>query len=452
MLKNTDLVARDDHEICETVVHDASAEVADPLGALFSELRQLGFEPQMHYCGKQVTTAGVPYLLPVTRTLNSTFESGGLLKSLSDLVRREIPLTLALTDLGGGDAALQSMQNFCEMLRFGLSGLGLSADGIGLCLHSHQMPLQAFSVITNSVLGQGPRYVFLDSLQMTRHCNPTVQDETEANWFFLWRQRKSPTPVLPAYGGMVRSACPLFSEEVAASVLPVTGVQVPANTAWLPIEIPLPSFTDSRGHIDWRRLVLSLSEAVIIADQVHDHLAWSCPPQYADAQLHRRLAFSLTGLGDLVLRRAWCPAKLDSLNWLSEIVMRIRRELYAASAKLAQKSGVPPAFARADPSIGLSAGPQRDIWRSRWRSAVQEAAVRHRNMLVLSPYAVLPAAPDCRPEFTDLLPVIRHADAWSFAFGADLSGWNIVEYERFHRRAWAVIQGHNARPVVAAGV
>jgi hypothetical protein len=73
-------------------------------------------------------------------------------------------------------------------------------------------------------------------------------------------------------------------------------------------------------------------------------------------------------------------------------------------------------------------------------------------MLVLSPYSILPAAPDCQPEFTDLLPVIGHADAWSFASGADLSGWSIAEYQRFHRRAWAVIQGHNARSVVAAGV
>lgn len=452
MLENAGLVVRDDHEIREIGISGTSAEATDCLDALFGELRQLGFKPQTHYCGKQVATAGIPYLLPVMRTLCSTFESGGLLKSLSDLVRREIPLTLALTDLGGGDTALQSMQRFCELLQFGLTGYGLSARGIGLCLHSHQMPLQAFSVIANSVLGKGPRFVFLDSLQMTRHCNPTVQNETDANWLFLWRERKSPAPVLPAYGGIVRSACPLLSEEVAASVLPVAGIQVPANTAWLPIEIPLTNFTDSLGQIEWRRLVSALTRAVQIAEQVHDHLAWSCPPQHADAQLHRRLAFTLTGLGDFVLRRAWCPAKLDSLNWLSDIVLRIRRELYAASALLAQKSGALPAFVRADPSIGLSAGAQRDIWRSRWRSAVRESAVRHRNMLVLSPYSVLPGAPDCKPEFTDLLPVIRHADAWSFACGADLSDWSIIEYQRFHRRAWAVIQGHNSRPVVAAGV
>jgi hypothetical protein len=287
---------------------------------------------------------------------------------------------------------------------------------------------------------------------MSRHCYPTVQDETDANWFFLWRQRKSPAPVLPAYGGIVRSACPLLSEEVAASVLPVAGVQVPPNTAWLPIEIPLTNFTDSLGRIEWRRLVPALNQAVQIAEQLHDQLHWSCPPQHADAQLHRRMAFTLTGLGDLVLRRAWCPSNIDSLNWLNEIVMRIRRELYAASALLAQKTGALPAFMRADPSIGLSAGPQRDVWRNRWRSAVRESAVRHRNMLVLSPYSVLPGAPDCKPEFTDLLPVIRHADAWSFACDTDLSEWNISEYQRFHRRAWAVIQSHNARPVVAAGV
>jgi len=449
MLENAGQVIPEHHEF---KVQGALPEAPEPCDALFCALRQLGFEPQTNYRGEQIATAGVPYLLPVMRVLNSPSESGGLLQALADLVRQKVPLTLALTDLGGGELALQSMQDLCESLGSGLSERGLSTEGIGLCLHSHQMPLQAFSVIANSVLGSGPRYVFLDSLQMTRHCNATVQAETDANWLFLWRQRASPAAVLPAYGGMVRSACPLLAEEVAASVLPVAGVQVPANTAWLPIEIPLTNFTNSVGDIEWRQLVLALTEAVQIAEQVHDLLVWSCPPQHADAHLHRRLAFSLTGLGDVVLRRTWCPADIDSLNWLSGVVMRVRRELYAASAKSAQKSGALPAFARADPSIGLSAGPQRDMWRSRWRSAVQEAAVRHRNMLVLSPYSVLPREPDCKPEFTDLLPVIRHADAWSFASPAGFPGWNIAEYQRFHRRAWAIIQRHNARPVVAAGV
>ena len=449
MLEDAGPVTRDR---LEYRAHGAAAEEAGSLDALFRGLRQLGFAPQTQYCGKQVTNTGVPYLLPVMRTLRATSEAGKLLQSVSGLVRQEIPLTLALTDLGGGTAALQSMQDFCELLQLGLSQRGLSAKGIGLCLHSHQMPLQAFSLIANSVLGEGPRYVFLDSLQMTRHCNPVVQEETDANWLFLWRQRKSRSALLPAYGGLVRSACPLFSEEVAASVLPVSGVQVPANSAWLPIEISLGNFTDSAGNIEWQQLVPALAEAVYISEQVHSHLVWSCPPQHADAQLHRRLAFSLTGLGDLVLRRAWCPTDIDSLNWLSAVVRRIRRELYAASSLQAKKSGALPAFARADPSIGLSAGRQRDIWRSRWRSAVRESAVRHRNMLVLSPYSVLPSESDCKPEFIDLLPVIRHADAWSFACAADLSQWNIAEYQRFHRRAWAVIQGHNAPPVVAAGV
>jgi len=170
MLQNVGLVIRDHDEIA---VDGTSPEAADPCAALFHALRQLGFEPQTHYCGNQITTAGIPYLLPVMRVLSSPSDSGRLLRALSDLVRQQVPLTLALTDLGSGDIALQSMQNLCESLRSGLSGYGLSAEGIGLCLHSHQMPLQAFSVIANSVLGNGPRYVFLDSLQMTRHCNPT---------------------------------------------------------------------------------------------------------------------------------------------------------------------------------------------------------------------------------------------------------------------------------------
>ena len=73
-------------------------------------------------------------------------------------------------------------------------------------------------------------------------------------------------------------------------------------------------------------------------------------------------------------------------------------------------------------------------------------------MLVLSPYSVLPSTGTCSAAYTDLLPAIAYADAWSFADVPDFRGWNLNDYKVFHRRAWALIQGRHTGSLVAAGV
>ena len=148
MLENAGQVIRDYQDIRE---HGAASGKTELCDVLFDRLRQLGFEPLTRYCGNVVGAAGIPYRLPVMRVLRSPSESVRLLQALCDLLRQDTPLTLALTDLGSEDIALHSLQAFCESLRSGLSRNGLSAEGIGLCLHSHQVPLQAYSVIANSV-------------------------------------------------------------------------------------------------------------------------------------------------------------------------------------------------------------------------------------------------------------------------------------------------------------
>jgi hypothetical protein len=70
----------------------------------------------------------------------------------------------------------------------------------------------------------------------------------------------------------------------------------------------------------------------------------------------------------------------------------------------------------------------------------------------MSPYAVLPEGGDVEAGFTDLLPVLAHADAYAFAGQPPLSGWNIKAFRNFHSRAWAIMQRRNARSLIAAGV
>ena len=77
--------------------------------------------------------------------------------------------------------------------------------------------------------------------------------------------------------------------------------------------------------------------------------------------------------------------------------------------------------------------------------------MRHRNMLIISPYSVLPTT-TCSAGYMDLLPVLAYADAWSFADVPEFLDWNLDQYKAFHRRAWAVIQVRKTDTPVAARV
>lgn len=399
---------------------------------------------------------GVPLLVPVDEVLGGGFAARQFMLTLQRLMQESARVALSLSRLRGSGGskhcATQSLQRFCEQVRAALAPAGFAPSRLSLCVHSHQLPLQAFLLISRSVLGNGPRYVYLDGIQMRRQGNAAVQAVSEQNWRFLWRQRQASDRVLPLYGGLVRSACPLLSDEVATAFLPGTATVVPADSAWLTLELPLCRFMQSGGQLDWGALAAAIAAAVRASDRMHDGLAWPCWRLLADAKLHRRLAIVVTGLGRLVLDCGRNPTDLDCLTWLDNIVMRVRRELHLASALLAQESGPLPAVLRNDPSSALHPGPTRDNWRRHWQSAVRTSALRHRNMLVLSPYSVFPGDAHDAGAFADLLPVIRHADAWCFSTTRSFCGWTIADYRRFHQRAWAVIQGHNEGCAVAAGV
>jgi hypothetical protein len=425
----------------------ASPEITDndPGPALIEQLTLLGFDVPA-FCGTRHDVAGgVPMRISVRELLRSGAGHGGVMNDIQALLEARTPLVLSLTDLGRGDEAIHNLQRLCESLRATVSTHESFGDNLGLCIYSHQVPLESFQVLSRSIPGDGPRYVLLDSLQMMRHCDPLVRAETDSIWSFLWRQRQAAAPMLPAYGAIVRSGCPLLADEVAASVLPVSGVQVPQDSAWLPMRLSLPKFASDAGEIRWERLLPALAGGVELAETLFDRLHWQRAGQGADARLNRRLALSISGLGELVARRGCDPRDFGSLKWLSTVVARIRRTLWHRSGRLAQSSGCLPSICDSDPSRGWPDNMRRDDWRRRWQAALEKSAVRHRNMLVLSPYSVLPAGAACNAAYTDLLPVIACADAWSFAGAPAFADWSLQDFRAFHRRAWAVIQQRKTR-------
>ncbi len=414
-------------------------------------LRALGLRPAMRSLGGWLT-GGVAERVSVQSTLQEDMTAAALLQRLYRYEQAGISVCLSPTEFGPGNAAIDSWREFCELLCREGRNRGLTFEKLGFCVHSHQLPLEAFCVVPDSVFGPGPRFVFLDSLQMQPHCDQSVQERTSANWRFLWRCHRSPRAVLPVYGGFVRSACPLLSDEVATAVLPTNGLHAPVNSAWLSLELPLPNFMDQQGRLEDEKLVHAATCAVPAADELFDQVRWVSPMQKADARDNRRLGFILTGIGDAVLQGGGEPGDLRCLRRMARTIGRVRTALGAASAKLASQSGAVPSLARARPAGDWFDGSHRETWARHFEEACRRTATRHRNLLVISPYAVLPHGEECSVAFADLLPIISLADAWNFSAPPSFTGWNITQFKRFHCRARAIIQGSHSTSRIAAGV
>jgi hypothetical protein len=226
---------------------------------------------------------------------------------------------------------------------------------------------------------------------------------------------------------------------------------VPASSAWLPLEIFLPDFSDGCGHLHIPTLRDALHACLDIGEAFSPLLHWVCARQRRDRQINNRIALLLTGIGDLVCERQLDPGEIRSLRWVERIVTAIQNEVWEYSSALAQGNETLPSLSQGDPSNAWRSIEHKLEWSLRWQQALEEQAVRNRNLLVLSPYSVLPRNASISSGFTDLLPVLAHADAVSFSDAPDLTAWSLGEFSRFHRRAWTVIKRECRRTRIAAG-
>ena len=231
----------------------------------------------------------------------------------------------------------------------------------------------------------------------------------------------------------------LAGKESAEAVMPLSLFEAPADTAWLGMQFDLstiPAEQIARGVPHLKKLV---RVGVRLADNLIDAVSWPSGGLRSDARANRRLAAHVTGIGDLALRHGMNPAEPSTVATLQRWLSLFKRQLLRESLRLAAERGPYPALDAEQLVEALAPryGPQRA------RRLIARRSPRHRQLLALSPYCVLPTAPTRIParDWLNLLPVIRIADNLTMYGSEARSRLEKADYERLLRRTWALFQG-----------
>ncbi len=232
----------------------------------------------------------------------------------------------------------------------------------------------------------------------------------------------------------------------------MSGLQVPVGTAWTPMQVNLAKFANGRGEFNEPALREYLQRCVELGESSHDNVDWPTAAMRHDSWLNRRIAITVSGIGDLTKLCCMDPRSFATLKKLSRLMQGVRGVINDFSRQLALQTAYLPALDLSDPSRGSGCDVVRLDWQKRWRKALDFAAIRHRNLLAMSPWSVFPTGEPADSRYSDLLPLLEFADACAFPARPCLRGWNANEYKHFHRHAWAVLERRDARQLFAEQV
>ncbi len=229
----------------------------------------------------------------------------------------------------------------------------------------------------------------------------------------------------------------LVGRETHDAVMPLSLFEAPADTAWLGMEFDLsaiPAEQVERGVGHLKKLV---RVGVRLADNLIDSVSWPSGSLRADARANRRLAAHVTGIGDLALRHGMDPQDQSTVVILQRWLSLFKRQLLRESLRLAGERGAYPALDAEHLVQALAPryGPARA------RRIIAQRSPRHRQLLALSPYCVLPRTPTRIPgkAWLNLLPIIRVADNLTMYGSRARTLLERADYERLLRRTWALL-------------
>lgn len=394
--------------------------------------------------------SGLALTVGVETVLASESAAARLWGQLVEAVLCRSPVSLRIAGLDAGRYGPRLFEAFCERLAVAFQLAGASPAGIAISVPTPIVDPELAWRVRRSVLGEGELNLICDigyiAARRTR-----ADPGNDLFWQKLWRLRNSRS-VATAFWPLVSSRCALFSAETATDVLPGRRLQAPPNSAWLSADVELLSYVDSTGRFDGAALEHDLNEVIDSGENLHDLHVWPTPAMQQDAWLHRRLAICLSGVGDLARQLRLDPDCHTSLRFLHQLLQRIRDIVQRRSRQLAQSNESLPGIVGTNPCRHFPAGIARTAWERRWLQAIERSAVRHRNLLVMSPWALFPTADtnavaDLR--YMNFLPLLRHADACWFHRELSLDSWGLNEFKCFHQRAVAVMRSIQADRCVA---
>ena len=406
-------------------------------GRLCRELQLAGVEVGLPVNHDGALASGVSLSVDAATVCESSSAAAQLRDKVFAVLASGLPLSVSMSQHGAG--AADAFFSVCALLRAAAQDAGAAPAAVEITIPAGWLSPQAAWLARCRHLNEGPLYILPngpmmrpDETQLQRGCH-------ERFWLQLWHLRKIGL-VRVACAPFVSSRCPLLSGERAQSVTPSVAIQSSIGSAWVPMRLDVSRFADHSGSLRESALEEALCRAVEIGDELHRLISWPTAQMRHDAWLNRRLAIILTGLGDLTRKRKLDPTRFATLEDLCEVVRWAQDILQRRSRHIAAQTGYLPALEQADPSRALPGGEIRDSWRKRWREAVDLVAVRHRNLLVLSPWSVFPADQPADYRYADLLPLLEFANAGTFSDLRSTPHWDLRTFISFHQRAWAVLQ------------
>jgi hypothetical protein len=233
-----------------------------------------------------------------------------------------------------------------------------------------------------------------------------------------------------------RPSCALAAGERGDAVLPCSLFEARAMTAWLAFEIDLAATGFGGRRADLLTVRRLLQAGLRLADNLMDQLDWTCPELGQDALVNRRLAVHVTGVGDVIDRLDLDPAAFPTVRLAVRWIKLLRRMMVRESNRLARTRGIYPGFEVRDLESTLS----RTYGGDYARRVLRQAGLRHRHLLVLSPYGVFPRGGSRHPPggYLHLLPVLGCADTVAMYGHGMRRALPLAAFRRLLQMTWAI--------------
>lgn len=384
---------------------------------------------------------GASLRLNAVETLSSETASQRVREQLFDVLACGLPVSVTVEGVGEALFAEAVFAKLCVLLGSALEDARAESAKLSIAIDATLMLPQQLWMKRCELLGPGPLYLLLGSSLTPPSADANTRRQQDKFWLQCWHLRHCQYVRL-ALAPSISSPCPLLASENAVGILPPLGLQVPPGSAWVPMQIDLCDFASASGVIDRHALCDALQRCIDFGERTHDRMNWPTAAMRHDAWLNRRLAITINGIGELAKLRHLDPQRFGTLQNLGDVLQDVREIVNSYSRQLASQTE--PA-----PSLDLSDACHGPAWQARWREALQFAAMRHRNLLAMSPWAVFPAADTTDVRYCDLLPLLEYADVCEFSRAPNIQSWNINKFKHFHHRAWATLERRDARNLFA---